>query len=110
MMFTGYLNAPQISAERLRPMPRAMRELTGFDADEGAVKAMATHAAEARRLAEADGADPETWAPIGPDAAGCATEAFAYRTGDLCRLLPSGDLQVLGRADSTWSCVMTPPT
>ena len=63
MLFSGYLGAPELSAQRLLPVPARLRA--------------------ALRLADDDDA------------------ARLCRTGDRARLMADGQLQVLGRLDST---------
>ena len=93
MLFTAYVGAHALTADRLRPMSRPMREACGIDDDEYALEYALMHASAARDM---DGtARTEDRRVMGE------ALPLAYCTGDLCRVLPSGDLQVIGRADST---------
>ena len=97
MLFTGYIGTRALTAERLRPMPPQMRELGRFDELPEASAFARLHTLAAQRMHAASGAAEAA----ASDAARLASGPLAYRTGDFARVLPSGELQVLGRADST---------
>ena len=105
MAFTAYIGAAALTADRLKPMPAAMRALCGIDEDGTGLELARMHAAEARRVADealatAEGAHATPPIDLDDDG-GAALQPLAYRTGDLARLLPNGELAILGRADST---------
>lgn len=100
-VFTGYAHAPELTAARLLPVPRALLPLLGLTPGSADLPLLKAHAAEARRQAAADGG------ALGGQ--GDADGIYMYRTGDLARLIPgdAGPLaqwrvcQVMGRVDST---------
>lgn len=100
MLYTAYVGAPALTAEKLQPMPPAMRSLSGIDADE-----ICWHLATAHAQATAEVAASgriERVLPAAPTSAGAPPlEPLAYRTGDLARLLPDDSFMILGRIGST---------
>ena len=106
MVFTAYLGARALTADRLRPMPPAMQAACGVAASDAAMEYARLHATAAKRIDAAADADDTTADPANAEppvdvSDDGAIVPLAYRTGDLCRLLPSGELQILGRADAT---------
>jgi len=107
--FTGYADAPELTAARLLPVPPAVLPLLQLEAGSATHRLLLEHAAEARHQAEADGGT----------LLGDEQTVYMYRTGDLARLLPNvaaggsafslsegeaplwATCQVLGRVDST---------
>ncbi|KAL1526376.1 hypothetical protein AB1Y20_015089 [Prymnesium parvum] len=87
MMFTAYLGAPDLTALKLAPVPPALRSALRLDGGASLAAAL-LHAAGAACLAPPPPPPP----PLAP---------LFYRTGDMARVLPSGELLVLGRADAT---------
>ena len=100
MLYTAYVGAPALTAEKLQPMPPAMRSLSGIDADE-----ICWHLATAHAQATAEVAASgriERVLPAAPTSAGAPPlDPLAYRTGDLARLLPDDSFMILGRIGST---------
>ena len=67
MLFTAYLGAPSLTAERLRPMPAPMLELAGYTEDAAARELAHMHSREVSRASGAsmrespDSAKPTSW-------------------------------------------------
>lgn len=120
MLFLGYGGSAELTRERLLPVPAKLQRSLGLADDSESRRLALTHAEAVSRLAltNAPASASDTLAPstpfgacgeAGSDGDVCGDKAAAadtlaplmYKTGDAARLLPSGQLQVSGRIDST---------